>query len=147
MRDAILWLTIFCAAALLWQLYKLFLGLKSHSWPATLALIKSVSIDGRDQGDGDIAYYVAVEYSYRVGGKNYTSNRLTYSESTQLSRESALELTTGLKTGLETNAFYDPAQPAIAVLRKGVNRSSLVQTAIFGAVTAACLIVNIRGSA
>jgi hypothetical protein len=148
MKEPILsLLTLFCAAAFLWQLFKYFSGFKSQSWPATLALIKSVSIDGRDQGDGDIAYYVNVEYSYRVRGKNYTSTRLTYSETTQLSHERASALINGLGPGIETNAFYNPSRPDIAVLHKGINRSSLFKTVIIGAVTLACLIVTIRLSA
>ncbi len=147
MKNPVLWLTFFCAAAFLWQLLKLYRASQSLSWPATLALIKSVSIEERDQGDGEIAYNAHVEFSYRVSGKSYTSNRLTYAESTQLSHEKASKLISGLRPGLETNAFYNPSQPAIAVLQKGINRSSLVKTAIVAALTVACLIVSSRGSA
>ncbi|MFZ6673297.1 DUF3592 domain-containing protein [Undibacterium sp. Xuan67W] len=144
MKNPIFWLSVFCAMAFLWQLFKLSRGLTSLSWPATGAVIKSVSIEGRDQGDGDIAYNANVEYSYLVNGKNYTSNRFTCSESAQLSHDEALALTNGLRVGIETNAFYNPSQPSIAVLRKGINRSSLIKTVVIGTVTVACLIVSIR---
>ncbi|MFZ6815151.1 DUF3592 domain-containing protein [Undibacterium sp. Rencai35W] len=144
MKNPIFWLSLFCAMAFLWQLFKLSRGLKSQSWPATVAVIKSVSIEGRDQGDGDIAYNANVEYDYHVNGKNYTSNRFTYAESTQLSHEEALALTSGLASGTETNAFYNPSQPAVAVLHKGINRSNLIKTVIVGALTVACLMASIR---
>ena len=89
MKNPIFWLSLFCAAAFLWQLFQLFSGLKSQSWPATLAVIKRVSTEERDQGDGDISYDVNVEYTYRV------------------------------------------------------DRSSLVKTAIFGALTMVCTIITI----
>jgi Protein of unknown function (DUF3592) len=142
-KNPIFWLSLFCAAAFLWQLFQLFSGFKSQSWPATLAVIKRVSMEERDQGDGDIAYDVNVEYTYRVDGKDYVSGRLTYAVSTQLSHEEASVLTNRLSLGSETKAYYNPTQPAIAVLRKGVDRSSLDKTAIFGALTMVCTIITI----
>jgi Protein of unknown function (DUF3592) len=144
MKNPIVWLSLFCAVVFLWQLFQLSSGLKSQSWPATLALIKHVSMEERDQGDGEIAYDVNVEYNYRVDGKDYVSARLTYTASKQLSHEKAVTLINRLSPGCETKAYYNPTQPVMAVLRKGVDRSSLVKTAIFGALTMVCLIITIN---
>lgn len=146
MKNPIIWLAFFCAAVFLWQLFKLFGGLRSQAWPATSALIKRVSLEESDQGDGQMACSVHVEYDYCVDGQHYTSNRLTYSESTQLGREKALALISGFRVGLKTTAFYNPSRPAVAVLHKGIDRSSGVKTALFAALTGACLIVIFKGS-
>ncbi len=61
-----------------------------------------------------------VEYAYRVGGKDYRCNRIQWGGLLDLpSRSAAARVVGHYKAGKPIKVYYNPRQPAVAVLQPG----------------------------
>jgi hypothetical protein len=96
-------------------------------WPQTVGRIVSSSVEsyktrtGRgDSGTGATVYQVVVEYSYRVGNRDYHGTRLSFGGQVSAGRELAEAKAAQYPPGSDVMVHYDPANPSDAVLETTV---------------------------
>jgi hypothetical protein len=86
--------------------------------PVTATLLESrVEIKRNDEGT---SYAPVVRFRYEVAGRIYESSRLHLGAAAPLARTEADFLLPAVPLGGPVPAFYNPAQPAEAVLNRGV---------------------------
>src|SRR4051812_47775289 len=78
-----------------------------------------------EPGDEGTSYEVAADYTYRVGGQQYTSDRVRHLS--MWGRGSATRFEQDHPPGSPVTIYYDPADPADAVLVPGVGGPELFQ--------------------
>jgi hypothetical protein len=88
----------------------------SRDWPSTRAEIISAEIKTGSGGprNSSTRYTPHITYRYTVEGKSYTSNRAAFVYSS--SSDKAQAFIRRFPPGAQTPAYYDPADPANAVL-------------------------------
>jgi hypothetical protein len=92
---------------------------ESTHWPIAEGSVIAASmkvIGGSDQS----RFRPLVEYAYRVGGRDFRSNRIQWGGLTDLpSRSAAAKVVGHYQTGKSIKVYYDPRQPRVAVLQPG----------------------------
>ncbi len=116
----------------------------SRQWPTAEGTVDNVRITwdtlSTDPGVPDREYFYQVYYSYEVDGQPHSSNRYSLGEGSTASgrwwnseeeaREAAFDAYTPSQA---ITVYYDPADPASAVVNPGANTSTYIPL-IFGAV-------------
>ncbi len=99
----------------------------SAEWPAAKGIItvskvvKSESTTGTGTNKRrTVTYNAKIHFKYPVKGKSYTSNNVTFGQSTK----GAGVIVSQYPTGKKVNVFYNPQDPKVAVLEPGVSTSS-----------------------
>ncbi len=85
----------------------------------------------RRRGGRSVTYYLRVSYTYRVGGKTYTSSTYRHGDMGTKSLEEAVAAAEKYEPG-RARCYVDPANPENAVLNKDSDRRGLSFTAVFG---------------
>ncbi|MBA4379859.1 MAG: hypothetical protein C0393_04105 [Anaerolinea sp.] len=110
----------------------------SQGWPATQGQIieariaESTSTDS--DGDTSTSYSPAVEYTYSVAGQEYKGNKITFGFTQGYGNYAKAQAALARYTlGAQVTVYYDPANPADAVLERkaGGSTISLVLGIIF----------------
>jgi hypothetical protein len=102
-------------------------GLASTGWPRVEGRVvrTEVRVDvSQRRGSarrGARRYYAVVTYQYEVGGATYTSSRYALGETSEKYQEraDAQAVAAGFRKGQPIPVYYDPADPASAVLEAG----------------------------
>jgi hypothetical protein len=102
----------------------------SQGWPATTGTIidADVSRSMREDSDGDdhYSYSPRVRYTYKVIDAEYTGNKITFGFSQGYGSETkAQQALTKYPVGKQVAVYYDPADPASAVLERKAGGSVL----------------------
>ena len=84
-------------------------------WPATMGNVITSTIERRSSGDGYTDYPV-VQYSYQVGGQAYQSYKLA--PGPEVGGTGARKVIGKYPAGAQVMVFYDPQNPAEAVLER-----------------------------
>jgi hypothetical protein len=84
-------------------------------WPATMGNVIMSSIERRSSEDGYTDYPV-VQYSYQVGGQAYQSYKLA--PGPEVGGTGARKIIAKYPAGAQVMVFYDPQNPAEAVLER-----------------------------
>jgi hypothetical protein len=84
-------------------------------WPATMGNVIGSSIERRSSEDGYTDYPV-VQYSYQVGGQAYQSYKLA--PGPEVGGTGARKVVAKYPAGAQVMVFYDPQNPAEAVLER-----------------------------
>ena len=84
-------------------------------WPATMGNVIASTIERRSSGDGYTDYPV-VQYSYQVGGQAYQSYKLA--PGPEVGGTGARKVIGKYPAGAQVMVFYDPQNPAEAVLER-----------------------------
>ena len=95
---------------------------QAASWPITPGTLTKVAIKENSGNDG-ATYEVQVEYNYKVGGADYTGNRLAFGYSASSGHEAHDEIHKKLQAAKSVEVRYDPFDPASSVLSFGIHRS------------------------
>lgn len=98
-----------------WQKLKL---QASKSWPSVVGTITSSALESSNS-KSSTTYSAAVRYSYRVGGKDYVSNRVFWGPNEGREQKMA-EIVAEYPAGRDVWVQHDPKDPANAVLRPDV---------------------------
>lgn len=116
--------------------YFLFTAQDSTSWPVAQGVIERVAIrtasnNTSASGSGSPRYYAAIAYRYTVDGQAYRSSRFSLGSGNRMgkmhkTREAAREAASAYSSGDPIRIYYDPADPAEAVLRAGANGGTYV---------------------
>jgi len=120
MRLAIGFALIATAMLLVWFFhYATRRAEESAYWPIAEGNVIAASmkvIGGSDQS----RFRPLVEYAYRVGDRDYRSDRIQWGALTDLpSRSAAAKVVGHYQTGKSVKVYYDPRQPRVAVLQPG----------------------------
>ena len=112
---------------------------ESRGWPSVPGLITASEISsntsvGAYGSETKTTYHPKVSYGYRVQGRDYQSSRVTFG-SLGSSYERAKEVANRYPLGMDVAIFYNPANPAQAVLESG-KEPSLVENGLGSAVFA-----------
>jgi hypothetical protein len=92
----------------------------------TMATITQSEVESRYFVRG-ANHNVRVRFMYRVGAREYESGRYRIGEVAELGgRRAAERLVAQLPPGSTHAAWYDPAEPSVAVLRRGLNWGGLI---------------------
>jgi hypothetical protein len=102
----------------------------SQTWPSTpgqiteARVVRSRRTDS--EGDVDYSYAPAIQYTYQVGGQEYTGDNITFgfrqTFGSQAKAEAALAR---FPTGGQVTVYYDPNNPGEAVLERKAGGSTL----------------------
>ena len=91
----------------------------SLSWPETTGRIINSDVEVAHRSDDFTKYEVRVHYAYDVYGQAHESRRLRFSSNGFEERSEANKLRRRFRSGEEVSVYYDPANPARAVLLRG----------------------------
>ncbi len=123
MKRALL-LFLCCGLALLgtWTVIgggmQLWSGIQSRDWPATTGEV--VSSEARySTGKGSSRYELSVNYRYRVADVPYQSSRVR-AVGHNGTKEEVVAKVHGLLPGSAVTVYYDPIDPSVAYLERGV---------------------------
>ena len=110
-------------------------GVHSRNWTETTGTIKNVR---RELVSNETYHQLLVEYSYEVGSKKFTGNRISYrifgSGPLGVDHPERLQ-------NQKIPVFYDPAKPGRAVLVKGIGVGNFFFLTMSGALSAVLLAV------
>ena len=84
-------------------------------WPATMGNVIMSTVERRSSEDGYTDYPV-VQYSYQVGGQAYQSYKLA--PGPEVGGSGARKVIAKYQAGAQVMVFYDPRNPAEAVLER-----------------------------
>ncbi len=101
----------------------------SDAWPSTegVVVVSKVRRSGNTQpGDRRYKFTPQVEYRYAVAGSEYASKRIDFSSVTVSHKNSgrAMQVVNRYPVGKQVDVYYDPGNPAFAVLQRGVKTST-----------------------
>ena len=85
------------------------------AWPSTQGVISASTLESRASDDGYTNYPV-VRYSYQVGGQAHKGSRIA--PGPEVGGTGANKVIERYATGAEVTVFYNPGNPADAVLEK-----------------------------
>ncbi|MCA9408870.1 MAG: DUF3592 domain-containing protein [Candidatus Omnitrophica bacterium] len=99
-----------------------------RQWPKTTAVI----VDKKyDTIDGMIDYYLPyVYYQYQLNGQHYTSDRIFLDQGDSFSRIKIERMLEEYPIGREVSVFYNPTNPAIAMLQVGLKPFYIIVTTV-----------------
>jgi hypothetical protein len=114
---------------LLWGGWYLVQAFASSSWPTVEGTVKAVRVHTESTGSGHtrrVSYRYSVEYAYEVGGQAYTSDKHAMGSGNTAGRagtrtEARREGRERFPTGKAVRVYYDPDDPAVAVLQPGAS--------------------------
>jgi len=103
----------------------------SRNWPATTGKIIASGIEPRrshsSSGGYSTSYYPVVQYQYQVEGRTYLSNRITFGGEVGYGwTNMAQKQVDHYPPGANVAVFYDPNDPAVAVLERTAGTSSKI---------------------
>ena len=114
---------------LLWNGWVIANGLLANQWPTTVGMITSSGYDTSSSVDFNgspyTTYTANIRYSYTVNGNNYSSQRVYFSDIFNFG-ESASRAVMKYPRGETVQVYYNPDDPAIALLEKGISTMMLI---------------------
>ena len=94
-------------------------SLEAQSWPTTTARVIDTDVSyQRGTSSSTGAYYPRVRYQYVVNGRTYTGDRI-WTTNMGSTRGWARSIIDEFPPGSEVTVYYDPADPANALLKPG----------------------------
>lgn len=108
----------------------------SAGWPAVSGQITSSSVSHSTDSEGADSYTPSVGYRYVVNDQQYTGSRIKFGETSYNKESEADAVVARYPAGTTVPIYYNPADPATAVLEPGVTSGSYVFLAV-----GACFIV------
>ena len=95
----------------------------NRAWPAADGEIIACDLERRSIEDdsAEESFAAAVRYRYQIAGQNYEGDAISTGGPTVTARALAETIADRYPVGRRLRVFYDPRNPASAVLEKGVN--------------------------
>ncbi len=92
---------------------------QSRHWPSVQGSVIETSLEVVAVSE-EWRFRPLVEYAYRVGDRDYRCSRIQWGDLTDLpSRAAAARVIGHYRSGKPVKVYYDPRQPAVAVLQPG----------------------------
>lgn len=118
---------------MIWQgLTGIITAWEARSWPVTPGIVESVEVITTEGGeDGDTTYEPVVTYSYTVAGSRYVADRVDVRDPVKHQLVSAQDVTRNYRKGNPVSVYYNPKNPASALLEPGASKENWIY-AFFG---------------
>lgn len=114
-----------------WHMWE---GEGSTSWTRAQGTVRCTRVVAEEPEVRDPHFWGVVEYEYKVGETVYVSERWSYGDDNQFDDELETQnFLSQYKAGMPIDAFYDPRDPARAVLIQGQGNDGMM-AAVTGAV-------------
>jgi hypothetical protein len=127
LQFAALFLTVLCPGLLIYQASQTRRQLASTGWPSVPGEVQGIIAKTWSDRDNHIKYYGRVIYRYAVNGKEYTSDLTDLGPgSKRASREDALADVSRFQPGMAVTVYYDPDDPSVGIIEKGIPTMHLV---------------------
>ncbi|MBL7755563.1 MAG: DUF3592 domain-containing protein [Chitinophagaceae bacterium] len=119
-------------------LFLVFLGIyyykrtkTSENWPFTEGIIVDSDLTKSRDNDGQISYRPEIVFEYKLGNKNYKSNKIdAFINYTSSTSSRALKLINRYPIGTKINVYYDPKMPSFGILEPGLKKGSILLLSI-----------------
>ena len=85
-------------------------------WPSTMGTVSASYLESRHSSEGGRTNYPVVQYSYQVGGQSYQSSKLA--PGPEVGGTGAGKVVARYPAGVQVMVFYNPQNPAEAVLER-----------------------------
>lgn len=105
--------------------YNIYRQVRSTHFAQTDGVITSSHLTHHRSSKGGTTYGVAIRYMYRVNAVAYNSDRFRYNAGSSSDSQWAHDAVSEHPAGATVRVYYDPQNPADAVLSPGVNGSDL----------------------
>jgi hypothetical protein len=99
---------------------------RADSYPSVVGEITRSEITTHRDSEGDTTYGADIEFTYRVDGASYTSDRYRYGEMSSSDRSMASGVVNAHPVGANVAVYYNPGDPADAILRPGIEGQDLM---------------------
>ena len=115
-------MALMCPAFLIWLAPETFRQFASESWPSAPGVVQTTrAVPWRDS-DNVTMYYGTAIYEYVVDGQKYTSDLTELGSRPKRSDpNTALADVSEYTAGMSVPVYFDPADPQIAVIKRGIN--------------------------
>ena len=114
---------------LAWGGYEIKRAYESRSWPHIQGTITSSDITKETRRDSNsrhrTTYYPRVKYKYYVDVKYYSCNRIEFGGVSGGKRSKAKKVVDRYPSGKKVTVYYNPQDPAVAVLKAGFSWGAL----------------------
>jgi hypothetical protein len=92
------------------------------AWPTTLGVVTRSDIDvvAEPTDVATPAYSARVEYSYAIGSRSFSGQRITFADHSSSSRTEMTKRVQRYPVGSAVTVYYDPVNPARAMLEMRV---------------------------
>lgn len=125
------------------------LSAASSSWPTAPGLIYSATVDKKvttycdSEGNENesTTYEPRVEFSYTVGGTQYSGTRVSFARLQFYSEKKANAIVAKFPAGATAPVAYDPQDPKSSVLDRDIKASSITWQTILLGVTTLCIAI------
>jgi hypothetical protein len=111
-------------------------GMESKNWPVANGSVIQSKIEKRTETTGTgtskrkvVKSYAVVKYTYAVGNRDYQSSRITFGQS-----KDAYKTVSRYPKGKNIQVYYDPENPAQAVLEPGGDKTMSIVFIGLGAI-------------
>ncbi len=125
LKLRIKFVTVFVAvlgpAFLIWMLWDSRRQLASYNWPETQGKVVAIRVKPWQDKDGSAMYFGRVAYTYELNGKIYSTDLTDLGPGWKHDDEaSARADVSNYHPGDKVPVYYDPADPSVGVLEKGI---------------------------
>ena len=139
-----------CPGFLIWMAADTKRQIASTSWPSVQGQIFNVVAKTWWSEDSNTTkYYGRAVYRYTVDGKEYTCDLTDLGPGTKRAdRNTALADVSRFQPGMEVLVYYDPEDPSVGIIEKGIPTIHLVLLIVLTVGTIVCTIASfftIRG--
>ncbi len=102
------------------------------SWPTAIARVLISRLKTSQSSDNSTMYQPYVQYRYTVQGKEYTHDRYELIDSSSNLKNHEEKKLAAYPVGAQVPVFYNPADPADAVLNAKTSRTAVVLLVVAG---------------
>jgi hypothetical protein len=126
-------------------LFRYDIGKKSADWPSTAGKITYSRSESR-RVDKQTRYSPTVKYTYQAAGRRYVGSRISASDMHQKSLSGADKILRKYPTGGRVTVYYNPDDPAVAVLEPGMPKNVFVLLACAAACFGLAVLVSVSAA-
>lgn len=114
-------MAVMCPGFLIWMASTAKRQLDSYYWPETQGVVVVPVVKPWQDSENVTKYFGRVAYRYTVGGREYTSDLTDLGPGAKRDdQQAALDDVSNYRPGESVTVFYDPNDPSVAVIEKGI---------------------------
>jgi hypothetical protein len=102
----------------------------SRSWPTVQGQVTHSEMTQHRDSDGDMMYGTDITYAYAVNGQQYSGYRVTLMDGSTSARGAVQDALNRYPAGGTVTVYYDPDDPASAILEPGFTSGVLLLGAL-----------------
>jgi hypothetical protein len=118
------------AIVLMWGIASSRSALLSVRWPSVPGNVTVSTISSSHSSKGGTTYGADIHYTYAVSAQNYVGTKVTFGDISTSNSADASKILARYPVGKAVNVFYNPNDPAEAVLETGFTMGLLLPLGI-----------------